>query len=271
MPVPEIRPSISYAPFVPPALSRSHVEALRRDGVCIVDNVMPAVQVRALRAALMHRGGGDGSDFRRTMQPREIRSDRVLWVHEHEDKEERVVERLERASAETEAAEQETSSSRAIAAAVCALKGIGSHFEEALGHALDAPSRCMAALYAPPVDQCEPSGYRPHLDHRPPDDEDLYWCWKSSREQSERALTSILYLNEDWCDQDGGQLRMFLGCTNKDDPEATAMNIQDVTPVGGRLVVFKSREIPHAVMPVTGNKTRMAISCWHLLNSQEES
>ena len=245
--MPSILPASLFAEFAPPALTTAHAEALRRDGVCVVEDAVPAAQVRALRRSLLVNGGR----FRKTMQPKTIRSDTVRWLHEDEAEEE--------AGADT----------GVVASTVRALKGIGAHFEGVLNHALDAPSRCMAAIYAPPASSDDPSGYQPHLDHRPPDDDDLFWTWKSSREQSERVLTSILYLNdEDWnAERDGGQLRMFLNCADKDDT-TTAAEIRDVAPVGGRLVVFKSREIPHAVLPLTGSKARMAMSCWHLLHSE---
>ena len=239
-----IRPASLFAQFAPPALTTAHAEALRRDGLCVVDNAVPMARVRALRRSLV-----DGGRFRKTMQPKAIRSDTVRWDHE------------DSAGAGADAG--------VVASTVRALKGIGAHFEGVLGHALDAPSRCMAAIYAPPASSDEPSGYQPHLDHRPPDDDDLFWTWKSSREQSERVLTSILYLNdEDWsAERDGGQLRVFINCTDKDDT-TTAAEIRDLAPVGGRLVIFKSREIPHAVLPLTGGKARMAMSCWHLLHSE---
>jgi hypothetical protein len=247
-----IRPCALFAPFLPPALTAAHAEALRRDGVCVVDRAVPAETVRALRRRL-----AAGGRFRKTRQPKAIRSDTVRWVHEDEQE----------LGLELGLVHEDEATAGALASTVRALKGVGAHFEEVLGQALDAPSRCMAAVYAPPASPDEPSGYRPHLDHRPPDDDDLYWTWKSSREQSERVLTAILYLNEeDWSvERDGGQLRVFLECTDKDDT-ATAAEVRDVAPIGGRLVVFKSREVPHAVLPVTGGKARMALSCWHLLH-----
>ena len=232
-----IRPAAFFSQFVPPALTKAHADSLKRDGYCIVDNSVSAEEVKVLRRELLVLRD---ERFQKTMQSKSIRSDLVRWID----------------------GEGESS---VLASTVKALKGVGSFFEEALGHALDAPSRCMAALYSPPGEAGEHSGYQPHLDHRPPDDDDLYWVWKSSREQSERVLTSILYLNdEDWDEEaNGGQLRMFLNCTDRDDV-TTAMNVVDVAPVGGRLVVFKSRELPHAVLPIKGGTERLALSCWHL-------
>lgn len=69
-----------------------------------------------------------------------------------------------------------------------------------------------------------------------------------------RIVTVILYLNESWTEADGGQLRMYF--LQEDGSE----RVEDVLPVGGRLVVFLSEEIPHEVMPT--QKERISISGW---------
>ena len=69
-----------------------------------------------------------------------------------------------------------------------------------------------------------------------------------------RIVTVILYLNESWSESDGGQLRMYFP------QEDGSERIEDVLPVGGRLVVFLSEEIPHEVMPT--QKERMSITGW---------
>ena len=38
----------------------------------------------------------------------------------------------------------------------------------------------------------------------------------------------------------------------------------DVLPVGGRLVLFKSREVLHEVRPCYAERGRYALSCWLL-------
>ena len=57
-----------------------------------------------------------------------------------------------------------------------------------------------------------------------------------------RKLTAILYLNPDWKDVDGGEIRLFV----KDGEEVKKV---DLSPVGGRLLLFWSDEIPHEVLP----------------------
>jgi SM-20-related protein len=69
-----------------------------------------------------------------------------------------------------------------------------------------------------------------------------------------RIVTLILYLNESWTEGDGGQLRMYFP------QEDGSERIEDVLPVGGRLVVFLSEEIPHEVLPT--QKERISITGW---------
>ncbi|XRA99964.1 Fe2OG dioxygenase domain-containing protein [Pycnococcus provasolii] len=69
----------------------------------------------------------------------------------------------------------------------------------------------------------------------------------------DRAVTAILYLNENPWDaaSSGGELRMFF-----DEGRRTV----DVSPAGGRLVLFDSRTVPHEVCAST--RERWAISAW---------
>uniref|UniRef100_UPI004048B448 2OG-Fe(II) oxygenase n=1 Tax=Algoriphagus sp. TaxID=1872435 RepID=UPI004048B448 len=69
-----------------------------------------------------------------------------------------------------------------------------------------------------------------------------------------RIVTLILYLNESWTESDGGQLRMYFP------QEDGSERVEDVLPLGGRLVVFMSEEIPHEVLPT--QKDRISITGW---------
>lgn len=69
-----------------------------------------------------------------------------------------------------------------------------------------------------------------------------------------RVVTLILYLNESWTAEDEGALRMYF--PQEDGTELT----EDVLPLGGRLVVFLSGEIPHEVLPT--KKERISITGW---------
>lgn len=69
-----------------------------------------------------------------------------------------------------------------------------------------------------------------------------------------RIVTIILYLNDSWTEADGGQLRMYFP------QEDGSERVEDVLPLGGRLVVFLSEEIPHEVLPT--QKERISITGW---------
>lgn len=71
------------------------------------------------------------------------------------------------------------------------------------------------------------------------------------RHDDHRKLSVICYLNEDWNEAHGGQLRMYL-------PEGP----HDVLPVAGRLVCFRSDQIEHEVLPAT--RERLSITGWIL-------
>lgn len=81
------------------------------------------------------------------------------------------------------------------------------------------------------------SFYKRHLDQFKKDDH--------------RKLSVILYLNNQWDEQHGGQLRMYL-------PDQT----KDILPLAGRLVIFRSDEIEHEVLPAT--RERLSITGWVL-------
>lgn len=81
------------------------------------------------------------------------------------------------------------------------------------------------------------SFYKRHLDQFKADDH--------------RKLSLILYLNTNWKEEEGGQLRMHL-------PTGT----KDFFPVGGRLVCFRSDRIEHEVLPAS--RERLSLTGWIL-------
>jgi len=79
------------------------------------------------------------------------------------------------------------------------------------------------------------SFYKRHLDQFKKDDQ--------------RKLSVICYLNKDWKEADGGQLRMFIGNESK-----------DILPLAGRLVCFRSDLLEHEVLPAT--RERLSLTGW---------
>jgi SM-20-related protein len=71
------------------------------------------------------------------------------------------------------------------------------------------------------------------------------------KKEDHRKLSVICYLNSDWQESDGGQLRIYL------DNE-----IKDVLPLAGRLVCFRSDLLEHEVLPAT--RERLSITGWLL-------
>lgn len=69
------------------------------------------------------------------------------------------------------------------------------------------------------------------------------------RETNNRIFSAILYLNENWQETDGGQLRVY----NED-----AYN--DIAPIMGRFVCFRSDLVEHEVLPT--NRTRLSVTGW---------
>lgn len=80
------------------------------------------------------------------------------------------------------------------------------------------------------------AGYKRHLD--------------AFRGDPSRILTAIVYLNPDWQPADGGQLRAWV-------PEGPV----DVEPQLGRLLLFRSDAVPHAVLPA--HAPRFAVTAWY--------
>ncbi|WP_425638347.1 2OG-Fe(II) oxygenase [Algoriphagus yeomjeoni] len=66
-----------------------------------------------------------------------------------------------------------------------------------------------------------------------------------------RKFSIIVYLNQDWQDEDEGQLSLY--------PESG--NVQNISPIGGRIVFFRSDEMEHEVHP-SSTKERKSIAAW---------
>jgi SM-20-related protein len=76
------------------------------------------------------------------------------------------------------------------------------------------------------------------------------------RHDSGRVLSAICYLNENWTEADGGQLRIYFPPQAEDQPETHI----DLLPLGGRLVFFLSDQLEHEVLPARRN--RYSITGW---------
>ncbi len=73
------------------------------------------------------------------------------------------------------------------------------------------------------------------------------------QDNPKRVVSCILYLNDDWCESDGGQLRLYLDAA-VDGPH------MDINPHGGTLVTFLSDRFYHEVLPAT--RERLSLTGW---------
>ncbi|WP_035055691.1 2OG-Fe(II) oxygenase [Andreprevotia chitinilytica] len=71
------------------------------------------------------------------------------------------------------------------------------------------------------------------------------------RNQDTRVITVVLYLNPDWRDEHGGELRLYL-----DDGTH-----RDIRPEAGKLVVFMSDRFEHEVLPA--KRERWSLTGWY--------
>ena len=74
--------------------------------------------------------------------------------------------------------------------------------------------------------------------------------------QSNRVLSTVLYLNEIWHGDNGGELVIYA--------EEGEQVLEKVLPEFGRLVIFLSEKFPHEVLPAT--RERKSIAGWFRVN-----
>ena len=75
--------------------------------------------------------------------------------------------------------------------------------------------------------------------------------------QSNRKLSVVFYLNDEWTEEDGGELWVY-------EDDMAKEPFESVLPKRGRLVAFLSERFPHEVRP--SHKTRHSIAAWFRVN-----
>ena len=70
-----------------------------------------------------------------------------------------------------------------------------------------------------------------------------------------REISIITYLNKDWQEEDGGQLRLYTDTTQGGNGKFI-----DVFPEAGTMVIFRSADFWHEVMP--SKKSRLSLTGW---------
>lgn len=77
------------------------------------------------------------------------------------------------------------------------------------------------------------------------------------RGNTNRVVTTVCYLNDDWQPADGGELVVYA--------EHGETELTRVLPQAGRLVVFVSEQFPHEVLPA--QRPRHSIAGWFRVNN----
>lgn len=88
--------------------------------------------------------------------------------------------------------------------------------------------------------------YQKHLD-----------CFRGNEN---RRLTTVFYMNDEWSNEDGGELVVYDLQDNR---------IATLPPKSGRLFVFFSEQFPHEVLPT--NKERFSIAGWFRVNGVKDN
>ena len=99
-----------------------------------------------------------------------------------------------------------------------------------------------------------------HFAHYPPDGYYQKHC-DAFRGQSNRKLSLVTYLNDNWNVRDGGELKLYQDLELSDGTEV----IKKVLPELGTLVIFLSERFPHEVLPALRN--RYSIASWFRVNT----
>jgi SM-20-related protein len=80
-------------------------------------------------------------------------------------------------------------------------------------------------------------GYEKHLDQ--------------PKGKENRKITFVLYLNPQWSPQDGGELCLY---------DKSGQLLEKISPLGGRMVLFRSDLFPHEVLPCL--RARRSLTGW---------
>jgi len=80
------------------------------------------------------------------------------------------------------------------------------------------------------------------------------------RGNESRKLTTVFYMNEQWSDEKGGELKLY---------DLNDQVIDTIAPIAGRLLVFLSEQFPHEVLPA--HAERFSIAGWFRVNGVSEN
>ncbi len=203
-------------------------DALTEQGFCVLDDALPTDLVRDLKAVAILREANQGLKLAGTGKEAKIsdlRGDKIAWLEPQD-------------------------ASPAVQAYLALLDDLQLAMNRHLMMGL-VDMEAHFALYE--VGQA----YHTHIDQ-----------FKASSPSTtlrvspnlamKRSLSVIVYLNEGWQAQDGGELKLYLDehaqCPNTN-AKATL-----ISPMAGRMVLFLSDRFWHEVLPA--QKTRLSVTAW---------
>ena len=79
----------------------------------------------------------------------------------------------------------------------------------------------------------------------------------NARNQNRRKITTVLYLNESWQPNDGGELLIY--SREQSNPDEVILTLP---PKAGSMILFLSEDFPHEVLPT--KEIRESIAGWYL-------
>ena len=274
-------------------IENQHARTLERDGIVIIPNALSPQQLSDARAELNHlyqrrrrqgseetaQQSGDGAkkiNLERTSNDRDVRQDVVAWINTIESNND--FSGLENSPHLGHCVRLIRGITHALEQFGYRRRLVGGHFDDdnlatpqnekrnALAVTVvehKVPQNCQLALYQGD----ESAGYARHLDQCNSSFSDLGLLeWWRLSDYRQRAITTILYLNEaDRPASEGGLLRCWVetresqNSTQKDKVSEFHTPF-DILPQGGTLVIFQSDRVEHQVLPSSSD--RSALTNW---------
>lgn len=212
-----------------PAISRpddmldTMIDALATQAYCVIDDFLPAELTLALRAIALERQQQgqmhQAGTSRSAITNPNLRGDQIAWL-ENDDPHPAIQQYLRLLQEVQQAANRHL---------MMGLDQFETHF---------AIYPAGSAGYATHIDQFRQYGEQPA--------------------PGARTLTSIIYLNDHWPEDAGGELCLYLD-EHHEKPASTESHL-DIAPVGGRLVLFLAARFWHEVRPA--NLPRVSVTGW---------